>query len=379
MKIIDIKSHVLQYKLPEHLRFSYSQGWYDSRTIMILEVITDEGIIGWGESLGPAFIHKKIIEEVYKPLILGKDPFDNEIIWETLYSSLQDHGQKGVVIEAISAIDIALWDIKGKYTGLPIYKLLGGAFRDKLLAYATGFYRRNIENEVEELVNEAHRYIDDGFKALKIKIGFGIDEDIKTVKAIREAIGDEIIMMVDANHAYNASNAIKVGKRLEEFDIFWFEEPVPPEDKNGYIEVKNNINIPIAGGEAEFTRYGIKDLINKRCINIIQPDTCAVGGITEFKKIVSLATINNIQCYPHIWGSSIALAAGTHIGFSLPNFPNCLYPPDVMLELDQTPNIFRNELSSSPIIFDDGIIKKNNKPGLGININKALIEKYEII
>ena len=139
MKIIEVIPHVLQYKLSKEQCFSYSQAWYDNRTIMVVEILTDEGITGWGEAFGPAFVHKKIIEDIYKPLIIGKDPFDNEVIWETLYNCLRDHGQKGVVIEAISAIDIALWDIKGKYTKLPIYKLLGGSFRDELTAYATGF------------------------------------------------------------------------------------------------------------------------------------------------------------------------------------------------------------------------------------------------
>ena len=378
MKIIEVIPHVLQYKLPKNQCFSYSQAWYDNRTIMVVEILTDEGITGWGEAFGPAFVHKKIIEDIYKPLIIDKDPFDNEVIWETLYNCLRDHGQKGVVIEAISAIDIALWDIKGKYIKLPIYKLLGGSFRDELRAYATGFYHRNVKNQTKELVDEAYKYINEGFKALKIKIGFGIEDDIKNVKAIREAIGDDIKIMVDANHAYNANDAIKVGKRIEEFDIFWFEEPVPPEDKNGYIEVKNNINIPIAGGEAEFTRYGFNDLINRRCIDIVQPDVCVMGGITEFKKVISLASIQNIQCYPHIWGSSIALATGIQIGFSLPNFPNCLYPPAVMLELDRTPNIFREELSTIPFAFENGIIKRNNRPGLGININRELIDRYTI-
>jgi len=378
MKIIRVIPHVLQYKLPKNQRFSYSQAWYDNRTIMVVEILTDEGITGWGEAFGPAFVHKKIIEDIYKPLIIGKDPFDNEVIWETLYNCLRDHGQKGVTIEAISAIDIALWDIKGKYTKLPIYKLLGGSFRDELTAYATGFYHRNLKNQTKKLVDEAYKYISEGFKALKIKIGFGIEDDIKNVKAIREAVGDDIKIMVDANHAYNANNAIKVGKRIEEFDIFWFEEPVPPEDKNGYIEVKNNINIPIAGGEAEFTRYGFNDLINKRCIDIVQPDACVMGGITEFKKVISLASIQNIQCYPHIWGSSIALATGIQMGFSLPNFPNCLFPSVVMLELDRTPNIFREELSTIPFTFENGIIKRNNRPGLGINVNRELIDRYTI-
>lgn len=378
MKITSVEPIILQYKLNNDQKFAYSQAWYNTRTIMILRIETDEGIVGWGEAFGPAFVHKSIIDTVYAPKLIGMDPFDSEVIWETLYNCLQDHGQKGVIIEAISAIDIALWDIKGKALNMPIYKLLGGAFRERVKPYATGLYHREADDITRELVEEAENYVKQGYLGIKLKIGFGIQHDIKNVAAIRKAIGSKINLMVDANHAYNAKDAIKLGKMMEEYDITWFEEPVPPEDIDGYIEVKNNVSIPIAGGEAEFTRYGFNRFINMRAADIIQPDCCVMGGISEYRKIITLASINNIQCYPHIWGSAIAVAAGIHAAFSQPDFPKCLIPQEVWLELDRTPNIFREELAINKFEIKDGYLYKPQEPGLGIIINEELIKKYRI-
>jgi len=379
VKIISVEPIVLQYKLDNQHKFACSQEWCNDRTIMILKLKTDEGITGWGEATGPAFVHKTIIDLEYAPKLIGMDPFESELIWENLYNCLQDHGQKGVAIEALSAIDIALWDIKSKALNMPLYRLLGGAFREKIKPYATGLYHRESNDIKGELVREALTYVEQGFLGIKLKVGFErIEHDIKKVEAIRKAIGDNINLMIDANHAYNAKDAIKLGKKVEEFNITWFEEPVPPEDINGYIEVKNNINIPIAGGEAEFTRYGFHELINKRAIDIIQPDNCMMGGPSEYKKITTLASINNIQCTPHIWGSSIALAVGMQMAFSQPDFPKSLNPQEVWLELDRTPNIFREELSLIKPEMKNGYIYLPKEPGLGILINDKIIKQYRI-
>jgi D-galactarolactone cycloisomerase len=378
LKITEVKPYILQYKLDGGQRFAYSQAWYDTRTIMILEIVTDEGVSGWGEAFGPAFVHKSIIDSVYAPYLLGKDPFDHEVIWEQLYNKLRDHGQKGAVIEALSAVDIALWDIKGKALNMPVYKAMGGAFRDRLKAYATGLYYRDVEDSTSSLVEEALQYANQGFRAMKIKIGFGLSRDERLVREIRQAVGEGIDLMVDANHAYNAKDAIMLGRRIEPYRLLWFEEPVPPEDLNGYKEVKAKIDIPIAGGEAEFTRFGFQHLINERCADILQPDCCVMGGLTEYKKIMTLASLQNVQCYPHVWGSAIAVAAGIHAGFSQPDFPGSLNPAEVYLELDRTPNIFREELSLTLLAIRDGYVSQPTEPGLGITINHQLIDKYRI-
>ena len=378
MKITDVKTYILRYQLRKEEVFGYSQGWYTSRSAMIVEVNTNEGITGVGEAFGPPEITSAIIEHVYKPYLMGKDPMDKEVIWEELYNKLRDHGQKGLSIEAISAVDIALWDVIGKNFDVPIHKLLGGAYRDKVKVYATGFYRKKTHPQTEDAVKEAIQYVEKGFKGFKIKIGFDIKEDVARVKAIKEAVENEILIMIDANHAYDASTAINVGRRMEPCQIYWFEEPVPPEDIEGYIEVKQALNIPIAAGEAEFTKFGFRHLISNRAVDIVQPDCCVTGGLTEAKKIATLAHAWNIQCIPHVWGSAIAIATALQLIATLPPCPLSLNPKEPIFELDQSPNIFRENLVTEPLEVRDGYIEIPKKAGLGVTLNRDFLKKYTV-
>lgn len=378
MKIRKVTAYVLEQELEKKDQFAFSQSMVIKRTVLICRIDTEEGIIGWGEAFGPSLIHKTIIDKYYSEYLIGKDPFDTQVIWETLYNKFRDNGQKGVTVQALSAIDIALWDIKGKATGKPVYQLMGGKFRDRVKPYATGMYRKYTSNEIAETAAEAASYVARGFNAVKVKTGFGLEYDIELIKAVREAIGGDIDLMVDPNHGYNASTAIQAGHAMEKYNITWFEEPVPPEDIAGYQEVKNSLNIPISGGEAEFTRWGMQHLINNRCVDIVQPDCTITGGLSEFLKISTLCSLANIQIYPHIWGSSIALATGIHAAFSLPDFPPSLEPAPVYLEYDQTTNIFREELSTKPPLVMDGWLYPPTEPGLGIEINEDLIDHYKL-
>lgn len=377
MKIKDIKTYIVSQKLGNK-SFCYSQAWYNTRTIILLEIITDDGISGFGEAFGNAFINKAIIENAYKPKLIGQDIFDSGKIWDELYNLLRDNGQKGSCIEALSAVDNALWDLKGKYTHLPVYKLMGGARREKIMPYATGLYHSKSATLEKDLVNEAVSYVEQGFKAIKMKIGFGVKNDVQMIKSIRSAIGNDVKLMVDANHAYNALNACRLANEIEQYDITWFEEPVPPEDIKGYKEVKNSTSIPISGGEAEFTRYGFKRLIDERAVDILQPDCSITGGLSEFLKIVTLAKIENLQCYPHVWGSAIAVQVGLNAAFAMPDFPESLNPEEVYFELDRTPNIFREELSKNKLKIQDGYIYLPEFEGLGVEIDRDIIKKYQI-
>lgn len=378
MKIDCVRTTILRQDLTESEQFGWAQGWATTRTVLLVELITDTGIAGVGEAFGPAIVNSTIVEEMYAPQLLGRDPFDNEAIWEQLYNSVRDHGQKGVCIEALSAVDIALWDIKGKATGLPVHKLLGGTFRDKAKVYATGLYIRRTEDQLTAFAKEASDYVAQGFRAVKMKIGYGIDRDTKYVKAVREAIGDDVLLMVDANCAYNAQQAIEIGRRLEEYGVYWFEEPVPPEDIDGYLEIKNALNMAIAGGEGEFTAFGFRDLISRRAVDIIQPDCCITGGLSEGKRIATLASLWNIRCCPHVWGSAVAVAAHLHFVASLPNSPASLYPTEPLMELDRTPNVFRESLSEEMFEPVDGYVKIPSNPGLGVSLNQEVLQRYRI-
>ncbi|MBI3988783.1 MAG: mandelate racemase/muconate lactonizing enzyme family protein [candidate division NC10 bacterium] len=374
MKIQDVKTYLLRTELTGEQIFAYSQAWYKTRTVMLVEVISDEGISGFGEAYGPAAGNRAIVEELYKPLLLGRDPLDTQVLWEELYNAFRDYGRKGMPVAALSAVDIALWDLKGKALGLPIYKLLGGPFRKEVQAYATGLYRRQVPDQAKALAEEAQGYVAEGFRAMKVKVGFGIEEDVRNVKAVREAIGPERRLMVDANHAYDAREAIRLGRLIEPFDIYWFEEPVVPEDLDGYLQVKQALKIPIAGGEAEYTRYGFRELLSKRAVDIVQPDLCACGGFSEAMKIWTLASTWGVTYYPHVWGSAVGLYASLHLAAALPPNPLALFPTELLFELDRTPNPFRERLATTPLVRKGDMIEIPQGPGLGLALNRDLLK-----
>ena len=387
MKITSIKSHVLRYELDKEL--GYSQQYYKHRTAHLVEVETDEGITGWGECFGPgniALANKYIVEKVIQPLIKGDDPLKKEYIWHKVYNLLRDSGQKGMPIQALSGIDIALWDILAKKSNLPLYQLLGGKTNDKIPVYGYGMMlqKKTVDELCELFKNEASQIKENNFKAMKMKIGMGPKEDLKLVSAVRDTIGSEFKLMVDANHAYNKNDALYVGKGLDEMNIYWFEEPVAPEDYESYKELKQKLKTNIAGGEAEFTKYGWNQLIKNNCIDIAQPEVCGLGGITEYLKVSALAQSNFIPIVNHVWGSALSVAVNLHLLTTLPDMPGGLFPTKSMLEFDTTEkNIFITDLAEEKFSILDQVKNKNGfaspleNIGIGINPNKDFIKKYE--
>ena len=387
MKISSIKSHVLRYELDKEL--GYSQQYYKHRTAHLVEIETDEGITGWGECFGPgniALANKYIVEKVIQPLIIGEDPINKEYIWHKVYNLLRDSGQKGMPIQALSGIDIALWDILAKKAKLPLYQLLGGKTNSKIPVYGYGMMlqKKSVEELCELFKEEANQIKEKNFKAMKMKVGLGPKEDLKLVSAVREAIGDDFKLMVDANHAYNKNDALYVGRGLDEMEIYWFEEPVAPEDYDGYKELKERLKTNIAGGEAEFTKYGWNQLIKNNCIDIAQPEVCGLGGITEYLKVSALAQSNFIPIVNHVWGSALSVAVNLHLLTSLPDMPGGLFPAKSMLEFDTTEkNIFITDLAEEKFsILDqvkdkDGFASPLENIGIGINPKKDFIKEYE--
>jgi D-galactarolactone cycloisomerase len=380
MKIRDIKIYVLEAKLDQP--FAYSQAWYETRGACLVEIVGDDGNSGWGEAFGPARLTAPIIE-YYKPLLIGEDALATERHWQTLYNRLRDHGQKGLAIEALSAVDIALWDLKARHFGVSVGTLLGGPLRDKVEAYATGFYRKRPDgarnhDPIAYLVAEAQERVTQGFTGIKLKLGFGMADDIRLCHAVRRAVGDRLSIMIDANHAYDATGAIALGRRIEELDIAWFEEPVPPEDLAGYRQVKSALKIPIAGGEAEFTRWGFRRLIADRCVDILQPDIAAAGGISETKKIADMANAFGVRVNPHVWGTAVALAASLQLIASLPHNPPGLHPIEPLLEFDQSEHPIRFAVSQEPIVQRDGWVAIPDGPGLGIEIDRSALTRFKV-
>lgn len=374
MKITAVRPYVLQASLSQAV--ACSRGWYDTRTAMLVEIETDQGVVGWGECYGPARITAAVVDYV-APWLIGEDPLCSDYLWQMIYARLRDHGQKGALIQGLGGIDIALWDIKGRYFGVPVHQLLGGAQRTEIAAYATGLYRRKAGDPICYLAEEASSYVAEGFPAVKLRVGFGVAEDAAATRAVREAIGPTVAMMVDANHAYDSVAAIRLGRMIEQHDIGWFEEPVPPEDIAGYRTVKSALSIPIAGGECEFTRFGFRELFVTHALDIAQPDTCAAGGLSECKKIADMAEAFGIRYNPHVWGTGIAIAASLHLLAVLqPHTPPSLRPIAPILEFDRTEHPIRQAILTEPIEHARGVVRVPNGPGLGIEIDRKALVRF---
>lgn len=379
MRITDIKTHVLS--TPLDVEFAFSMGWVHRRSTMIVELLTDEGITGWGESLchglQPPDIAATIVHSALKPLVVGEDPFDVDVLWERMYNRTRPFGQKGAVPNAISAIDIAIWDCLGRALNKPIHKLLGGAYRTEVQPYATGFYRRPGVKYPDDAIDEARRHMSKGFSAMKLKIGFGVEDDIHYVRSVREAIGPEPLLMVDANHAYSVGAARRLLKAFEPARIHWFEEPISPEDIDGYKELKNLTDVYLAAGENEFTKIGFREWISRRAVDILQPDICSAGGFTECRKIAALAQAWHTPIIPHVWASGIGLAASLQWLATLPPAPLALKPIEPMLEYDQSTHPFRQDLIFGAITMQGGTVRIPDGPGLGVEIDRRVLERYK--
>ena len=386
MRITAVKSHVLQYDLDEEV--GYSQQFYRRRSAHLVEVSTDQGITGWGECFGPgnvALANKAIVEHVSAPLVEGADPFDRERIWHRVYNLLRDHGQKGMPIQALSGVDIALWDIVGKVTGQPLYKLVGGRCRDRVPVYGYGMMLQRHDDLARRFAIEAKDIESRGFGAMKMKVGLGPRDDIRLVEAVRSAIKDTTRLMVDANHCYTTSDALEVGRALGRLGVYWFEEPVAPEDRDGYRFLRERLDVRISGGEAEFTRWGWRDLLQGGCLDIAQPEVCGLGGITEYLKVLALAHTHFVPVTNHVWGSAVAVAVNMHLLTAMPDLPGGLHPWSPMLEFDTTPNLFRDELPTEPLrVLDQvsvngGTVVPPERPGIGIEPRADFIKTYSVL
>ena len=373
MKITHIET--FQLSSPLERPFGWSQNWIDRRSVNLVKVSTDEGIVGWGEGVGG-----EIVEGLLAPVLIGQDPTNRIGLWQRMFHVLYNgNNAVGLGGSAISAVDTALWDITGKAFGQPIYNLLGGKVRDRVAVYATGLYYTEGEFPTR-LLDEARGYVEMGFMGMKTKVGgLPMDEDVKRVAALREAIGPDVKLMVDANQAYNATSAIRMGRRLEEYDLVWFEEPVNAQDIEGYLQVKSALPMAIAGGENLRTRYEFSQFLARRAYDIAQPDVVNVGGITEMRNVAMTANTHGIQVNPHVWGSPVMIAASLHVAATLPPCPPSGTPEpfvqEPVIEFDRTPSEIREGLIEHPFDQADGYLAIPNNPGLGIDINEDAVRR----
>ncbi len=360
MKITDIKFLRLRFPgtTPRKRNATIASGG-GAPGMTQLEVITDAGIVG--RSIPSA--SEDLIRSQLLPRILGMNPFHVEAIWDRMYRYNRKPVAKGLYVSAMGSVDMAIWDIIGKALNLPVCEVLG-VFSERIRVYAAGGYYEEGKG-IKELVKEMEGYVAEGFQAIKMKIGGEtMAIDVERVRAVREALGPKIDLMIDANNKWNAYNAIRFGRMVEKFEPFWFEEPVEADDFAGCAEVKRILDIPIAAGENEFTRWGARDLIQAQAVDILQCDTVLAGGITEMRKIAALASAYHIPMSPH---------GNPHMAVHLlASMPNAI----IMETYPAVESRFNPALPLFPV--KDGYIEAPRKPGLGIDPDPELVRKYRI-
>ncbi|GGA75984.1 D-galactarolactone cycloisomerase [Neiella marina] len=377
MKIECIKTHHIRCQLNEP--FGFSQWFYDQRNVLLVEIITTDGVRGWGECYGPADVIQGAVEKFYAPRILGMDVLSTDQIWHHMWRASLDFTRSGVMMAAMSGIDMALWDLKGKMLGQSVSQLMGGACRDQVPCYATGMYFQDLPEDLllKQLVDEAVSYAEQGFKAMKIKVGKNPAFDEKLIVAMREALPNTILA-ADSNHAYDLPEAIRIGKVLDKCGYMWFEEPLSPEHPDLFRQLQDKVNLPVATGECEQTRYGFNNLISKGGVQLVQADLAYCGGPSEALKIRAIASANGINMIPHVWGTQLNLAAATHFLATSYSEPGRAESKPLYLEYDRTENPLRDQLYKVNVEVVDGSAKVPTAPGLGVEIDTDALNEFTI-
>lgn len=388
MKITEIRTRVVRWRgktvpLPPHFctnpmdllqlpqasmpTFTF-HGW------LLVEIFTDEGQVGLGNAALAPQVTKQVIDLYLKPLLLGENPWEIERLWQHMYRKTMAFGRKGIGMVAISAVDIALWDLLGKSAKQPVYRLLGGRTKARIPVYASRLY----SVEPGELRAEAKRYKDEGYKAMKLRFGwgpadgaFGIKRNVELVRTVRECVGDNIDVMADAYMGWTLDYAKRMLPLLEPFGLRWLEEPVIPDDVHGYAELKSCGRIPIAGGEHEFTLYGFRELLAARALDYIQFDTNRVGGLTQARKIAALAEAYSIPVIPHA-----GQMHNYHLVMASFNSPMAEYFPVVDVEVGN--ELFWYIFHGEPRATNGMIDLDENTVGLGLAINESGLKEFEI-
>jgi len=360
MKITDVRTVLVNIPFEKPLRTSIHS--FGCAGCVLVFMDTDAGITGESYVFSFNVARLKVFDAMiqsFKSELLGEDPDYTEKIWQKIWREINFFGHKGVTLFGLSAIDVACWDVKGKAAGRPIYKLLG-AVRDQVPVYASGGLW--LSQTIDELVKEAKDFIAQGFRYMKLRIGKPcIEEDVERVRAVRQIIGPDIGLMVDANQAFNLTHAIKLGRRLEELNLVWYEEPVAAYDLEGSARVAAALDVPIASGETDYTRYGFRQMLEMKAADILMPDLARMGGYTDFLKVAHMAEAYEVPVSPHIFSEQSLQIMGV--------IPNGTY-------LEHMPwfaPLFREKIE-----IKNGMVEIPNRPGTGFTFDLNKIEEYRI-
>ncbi|MDH5856272.1 L-rhamnonate dehydratase [Lampropedia aestuarii] len=341
----------------------------------VVEIETDSGLVGLGNVALAPHIAKAIIDQYLAPLVIGHDPWDYEYLWQRMYRATHAWGRKGIAMAAISAVDLAIWDILGKSVNKPVFKLLGGRTKEKIPCYYSKLYRRNLS----DMQDEAQKFLDQGFKAFKMRFGYGpahlqegVRENLKSVEALREVIGYDNDLMLECYMGWNLEYAKRMLPKLERYEPRWLEEPVIADDIDGYAELNQLSQIPISGGEHEFGLYGFKQLLDKKAVSVVQYDTNRVGGITAAHKINALCEAYSVPVVPHA-----GQMHNYHLSMSTLASPMSEYFPVYDVEVGN--ELFWYLFDGEPIAEQGFIQLSDDVPGLGLSIKQEYLEHFHTI
>jgi L-alanine-DL-glutamate epimerase-like enolase superfamily enzyme len=365
MKVTDVEVIQLAKTLPHDMRNARSGG--RRRTVTLALVRTDEGITGLGEAFGNPHTCEAAIMGRLRPLLIGRDPFDVEGFWQKAYEGNAQWDLKGAYLSGLSAIDLACWDIMGKALGQPCSRLLGGRERDWIPAYASDLHW---DADTEAMARKAASFADAGYRYVKTHLGVEPRNDVERVRAIRQAIGPSIGLMVDINTAFNRPQAIEFGRWIAEFDIYWYEEPLSPLDIGGFKVVRDSTGLTIATGENEYTRWGFKQLFDAGGVDHAMPDIARTGGFTEMKKIAAVCDAYGVACTPHNYCGGVSDAATLHFMASTPS--------TTLLEWDTANASIHAELFVEPPEVKDGLVRVPDLPGLGVELRPEVRAEFGV-
>lgn len=376
MKIRSVECVLLSCAIPEGERWTCAGGnvqdestWTWKRDAVVVIIRTDEGVTGYGSSMemDPPTIAKTVSE--IEPLLVGQDPLQVNRLSETGLWERWRRGrsQLGSECRALAGINIALWDILGKVSGQPIFRLLGGPYRDRIPLYASaGMWK----NEPGELADEALKYKEQGFGAFKMRLGRGVQTDVEMLRAVRDAVGTDMELLADCSCVYSFHEARRVLAAIEEFDLYLWEEPIPEDDVDGYRQLRLAGRTPIAGGECYAALSELKVPLREGAYDIVQPD-CTNMGLTDAIRTAVLADSHGVSCIPHYWGNGVGLAATAHFVASIPN--------SSFMEWDQTYSVLRDAVLKEPVITKAGYLSIPNEPGLGIQVDESAFASFPYI
>lgn len=385
MKITEVDAVWLRYPIPEAQQHTSDFGRVQTFDSTLVRIETDTGLVGYGEAkaaVGSAGVCGPVVAVVndeLRPLLIGEDPRDINRLWERMYSGVRSEyvfrygrgfpelGRRGLRVSAMSGIDLALWDLKGKALDLPVYQLLGGRCRERVPAYASGGWAdaTGIGEQLRSTIGPS------GFKAIKMRVGAmdgTVENSIARVRAAREALGPSVGLMADAHGTWDARTARRFCNGVSDCHLAWLEEPVGADDLQGMVEVRDATDIPIAAGESLSTRFEFRDLIDARAVDILQPDPAIAGGITEVVRIAAYGSSHQLTVAPHLWGSALLFAAGLQLAAALPNV--------VTLEYSKGFNPLLRELASEEFVVKNGEVGIGERPGLGVTINQDFVKEF---